>query len=637
MNRYHIIFLSAFAIFIFFLTPNINTGDGGELATASFFLGAAHPSSYPLYLMLGKSLTFLPFGNIAFRVAIVSAIFSSLSLILIFRLVSELTRNIAAALFTVSSLLVSYSYFTQSTVAKFYALNLFLVMVLFLLWGTRINADRSEPESRLSGENLIYLTMFITGLITANHHTGILVLGPVALAWAATREKINLKMVFPGIVLFISGFLVNSYLFIRGRHDNFFNAVRVDNLQDFYQVLTRQLYNQSGTISVAANSFNNLAAFRHGFENFVSVLTSNFTIFSSLLFIAGSFFLLRKNYKFFVFAFIALLLYGPFLAKLTLGSATVSETEYYIGAHQYFLPAIALFATFMGAGFNQIFLWLESARLHLVPRIMPVLAVFPLVFLLSRATDSNFRTNFVPYQIAKDTYSILPADSVMLTFGDNPTYHGWYLKLVGRYREDVCQLASGEQSRIRWTFQGCNRKIYENVFPEIYSQRFKQMVPLMLRGRFYGTDPVKTGSAYESYLDSGVFSIDYLYYPQKRYLDDAAGAKAYINNFLLDRPAISDKLIDDNACLTHLTDDLFTRQLCFRYVIHLTNMARLYSGSSYKRTGKTVQVNVRDMKTGYLQPLYTVDVTEANRSYLERSTVIQQFNNWKIFYLRQNE
>ena len=137
MNRYHLIFLLSFAIFVFFLTPDVNTGDGGELATAAWFLGTAHPSSYPLYLMIGKTFAFLPFGNIAFRIAIISALFSSLCLTIIYWLVFRFTKSNPAALFSLTTLLVSYSYFTQSVVAKFYPLNLFLILLLFSLWGTQ--------------------------------------------------------------------------------------------------------------------------------------------------------------------------------------------------------------------------------------------------------------------------------------------------------------------------------------------------------------------------------------------------------------------------------------------------------------------------------------------------------------------
>src|ERR1035438_6189710 len=115
-----LIFIASFAIFVFFLTPNVNTGDGGELATTAYYLGVAHPSGYPLYLLIAKSFIFLPFGNMAFKIAIMSAMLSSLVLSLLYWLMERLTSSRWSALFTAALLLQSYAYFTQSLIVKFY-------------------------------------------------------------------------------------------------------------------------------------------------------------------------------------------------------------------------------------------------------------------------------------------------------------------------------------------------------------------------------------------------------------------------------------------------------------------------------------------------------------------------------------
>ncbi len=642
MNRYDLIFLSSFAIFTFFLTPNINTGDGGELATAAWFLGTAHPSGYPLYLMIGKTFTFFPLGNIAFRTAIISALFSSLSLTLIYWLMLRLTSNSAASLFAVTVLLVSYSYFSQSVVAKFYMLNLFLILLLFTLWATRVNSAEHEAVDKQNGPcdtQLLYFTMFIAGLITANHHTGIIILCPVAVACFLTKNyRLKFSTIFTGIALFMSGFFTNSYLIIRGSADHFFNAQNIDDFIDFYKVVTRQVYGDSSTIASTNLLVHGFTSYWYALKNFLSILTSNFSYFSYALFLVGFIYLIRKNPKLFIFIFISLTMYGPALAKLTLVSKKQYEIDYYITANQYFIPAISFFIIVLAIGFHHCEEILKDRGLKLLSKLLPVtLALFPLVFLVSRATDSDYRTDFVPYQLAKDTYSVLPPDSVIMTFGDNASYQGWYLKLVGRYREDICQIASGNQKTIDWMFQGCDKKIYGTVFPMFYSRKFNELVPMILKYRYYGTDPIKDKGAYKQYLCSDAVSIDYLYLPREVFTSNRTELSKDAGSFLSRKQLAADKVINPSVCLTHFTDDLFSRQLCSSYVIHLTNIARLYSEASYHRTGEKVKVQARDMRSGYTQPLYTVDVTEKNRPYLELSTHILRFNKWPILYMRKKE
>lgn len=639
MGRYNLIFLSSFAIFIFFLAPNLNTGDGGELATAGYFLGTAHPSSYPLYLMIAKTFAFLPLGNIAFRTAIISALFSSLTLTLIYWFLLKLTTSSTASLFSATVLLVSYSYFTQSVVAKFYTLNLFLIMLLFSLWAIHLVVERRASgvkridRDKQNDTRLLYFTMFIAGLITANHHTGVIIFCPVAAAWFLTKKhSLKLSSALTGIALLISGFIINSYLVIRGSSDHFFNAVNINDFTDFYKVISRQAYGSGGTATAATYFLSGFAAYWYGLRNFFLLLTVNFSIFSYLFFLAGSVYLGRKNLKLFIFIMLSLLLYGPLLAKLTLWAEHESEVDYYVGAHQYFIPAFTFYCIVLGAGFYQCEKMLKATELKLLPKVLPaIFALFPLIFLVSRTTDCNYRTNFVPYQLTKDTYSVLPSDSVIMTFGDNASYGGWYLKLVGRYREDICQIASSDDKKIDWMFQGCNKKVYGTVFPMFYSQNFNKMVPVILKYRYYGNGPVKETGAYKQYLYSQTLSVDYLYLPQGKFIKDKNYRRDEVNSFLSQTQLAADKVINPSVCLSHFTDDLFSRELCSSYAIHLINMARLYSDESYHRTGKQFMMQVNS------QPRYPLDETEKNRPYLELSTHILRFNKWPILYMRVKE
>ena len=630
------IFLSTFAIFLFFLTPNVNTGDAGDLITSSYYLGVAHPSGYPLYLLVAKTLTFLPFGNIAFKVALVSALFSSLSLTLLYYMVSRLTRSRVAGLFAVALLLVSYSFFTQSVVAKFYPLNLFIILSICAVW-----LFRMRDTDLIDNEQSLYLTAFILGLITANHQTGILVLAPVACALLIDKRSIKLKTIIIVILLFFAGFIINAYLFLRGGEDRFFNIAYVRNLSDFYGVFFRQVYKGGGTLTIAESFFQKIPLFWNAMKNFIFVLTANFSLFSFPLFFAGIYRLLKKDPKILIFMMAGLLVYGPFLAKLSLSENNVSERDYYIVAHQYFIPALAFYVFFIGIGFYQAAEWLKKLRLKLLSKALPVIfAFFPLVFLVSRATDSNYRTNYVPYQFTKDMYSVLPVESVFLTFGDDQIFQSFYLKEIGRYRDDTCQLAAAAKKDAGWQFQGCNEKIYSGIFPAVYTKNVKKMVPLMLKNRFYSPDFISKDFSFSKYLYSRPVSLIYEYLPKKPYLENQDLDENGINRSITDQMKNSGDFVNYNVCLEHYTDDYITRaNQCMRYFTYLLEFAKVYSGKEYGRTGERLKLKyhvIEDHKDKEIRD-YNIAITKKNQPSLTDALDINKHNDWKLFYIRRQE
>src|SRR6266481_5639588 len=63
------------AIYLFTLAPEVTLSMSGALATASNYGGVAHPPGFPLWTMYTWCFTkLLPFSNIAWRVAVSSAV-----------------------------------------------------------------------------------------------------------------------------------------------------------------------------------------------------------------------------------------------------------------------------------------------------------------------------------------------------------------------------------------------------------------------------------------------------------------------------------------------------------------------------------------------------------------------------------
>ena len=73
-------FLVTFILYILTLAPTISFEDSGELVTAAYTLGIPHEPGYPLFTLFGKLFSLIiPFGSIAYRVNLVSAVFTSLA------------------------------------------------------------------------------------------------------------------------------------------------------------------------------------------------------------------------------------------------------------------------------------------------------------------------------------------------------------------------------------------------------------------------------------------------------------------------------------------------------------------------------------------------------------------------------
>ena len=595
MYRYVIVFLSSFATFLSFLTPNVNTGDAGELITASYYLGTAHPSGYPLYLLIAKALSFLPFGNVAFKVALVSAVFSSLSLTLIFLLVFRLTAHYATAGFTVAILMTTYSYLTQSVIAKFYPLNLFLILVIFVVWFFQIEAKSTAMPANagiIDIKKAIYITSFLFGLITANHHTGILMAGPVLVAMYFCRSEIAsslfrrdilVRIILKVLALFFLGFFINAYLLVRGGDSHFFNVFYVRNLEEFFSMGSRQSYVTGGTLGVAKRSINNLSAFWYGFRNFLSILSINFGVASFILFSLGCYYLFKKNSKIFVFTIVSLFIYGPIFAKLSFAAKNVSPMNYYIVAHQYFLPALAVYSLFLGFGFYRIIEWFSLKKYRLVNRLLP--AAIALLFIMNlffRYADSNYRENCVPYQVMKDTYSILPVNSFFLAFGDNERFQGRYLKLVGRYREDVCHLNATTLQKTVRGLNGCEDFSYSSISPESFRNECGEISRLASKNRLFSDgEDQKSSFKVENSMDKKNYSLVYQYVPKSVDSVDIANRNG-IQPFTYDRLPLTNKLVNPDVCVPRPTDDIFTGYLCDKYNKHCSQLLNFYLGNIKK-------------------------------------------------------
>ena len=66
--------VSALAAYVPTLCPSVPGGDSGELLQIAIELGVAHPPGYPTWTMMAHAFSYLPWGGLAWRVNLSSAV-----------------------------------------------------------------------------------------------------------------------------------------------------------------------------------------------------------------------------------------------------------------------------------------------------------------------------------------------------------------------------------------------------------------------------------------------------------------------------------------------------------------------------------------------------------------------------------
>ena len=129
--------LMSLGLYVRTLAPSVLYGDVAEFQTLSYTLGMTHASGYPTQIMIGKLFTYLPFGNIAYRVNLMSAFFGALAVVNVYLIVRLLGGQPAAGALAASALATSVFFWRRTIIAESYAPAagmLSAVWLAVLLW-----------------------------------------------------------------------------------------------------------------------------------------------------------------------------------------------------------------------------------------------------------------------------------------------------------------------------------------------------------------------------------------------------------------------------------------------------------------------------------------------------------------------
>jgi len=462
-----LIFAVPLIFYLLTLAPTILWNDSGELSTAVATLGIAHPTGYPLFILVGKIFILIPIGSVAYRLNLMSAILSSLTLVTLFLILNKLKKNTIVSIISVLVLGFSYTFWDQATFAEVYPLHIFLfslIILSLLTW--------KEKKKYI----FLYASIFLFGLSLTNHLLTLLIL-PAFLYFIFIQShtrlfgiRINQKILnFKSILLLILflaiGLLPYIYLPIRslqnpildwGNPENGLNFVRHVTGREFgykmfhFSMIPKQIITQA--------------------ENF---FIKQFIVIFSIIGIIGAYILYKKNFRFFIFL---LLIIISFLLYTL--SYDIPDIVYY------YLPLYLIFTIFIAFGLD--FLYNALMRLNFLYKLKKTLFILFFAIILILLISINYNINskkglYFTYDYAKNVQKNLEENSIIITMGDDDLFPLLYYTLIENNSKNITIVHTIFLTKPWHTDQLRQRGIritYNKTIPFYYSSKEQPQIVL---------------------------------------------------------------------------------------------------------------------------------------------------------------
>ncbi|MFH1453237.1 MAG: DUF2723 domain-containing protein [Armatimonadota bacterium] len=417
-------FLLPLIIYTFTLCPVSYAEDCGEFITGAYTLGIVHPPGYPLYCILGKVFTFIPYGSIAWRVNFMSAFWAALAAFFLFLLVFRLTRKIEISFLSAMLFCFSPVFWSQAVVAEVYTLNIFFLSVCMYLLQVWRESDKNK---------FLYLFAFMYGLSLTNHHF-MAIAAPfflIFIIWTKWRILKDLKLVLGCIGLFIVGLLPYLYLPIASKFNPVMDWGNPETLERFLAHIQRKTYSDVGIGSYGIDvKLKFVKAFLSGFLD-------QFGIVFIVIGVLGFLRLVVKDIKFLVLS-LGIIIFNGFVIAVT------QEYPYsllrVVTMSVYYFPCYFVFACYIGYGLSYI--WdllgkvIDKNRVlkFIISVIILLIAVIPI---WHNYHENDLSRNYVAYDYAKSVLDLTDKGAILFSKGDSIVFNLLYLQQVEGYRGDV--------------------------------------------------------------------------------------------------------------------------------------------------------------------------------------------------------
>jgi len=327
--------LLALTVYLRTLLPGVGWGDIARFQYVAQVWGIPHRFGYPLYIAISRLFGYLPVGDVAYRINLMSAFFAALAAMMVCLIVMRLADDWVAGASAGLSFAFSRALWGQAVVAEVYALNAFLigaVILVLLAWH-----QTRRPA-------LLYLGIGLYALSFGNHMTVVTLVPAVLYLLLATDARLLLspKKVAALAGLVLLGASQYLYVIIRAHQQPLLNELGPFSWRGWLHWMTRSRFPGQFFGFGLGDQADRLRIY-------LELLEKQFFRWGYLLGFVGAWERLKAELKSFVF--LALVALGIYLFGMNYGGITFRI---------YLIPSYLVFAVFLGCGLSALRRWLAD-------------------------------------------------------------------------------------------------------------------------------------------------------------------------------------------------------------------------------------------------------------------------------------
>jgi len=457
-------FLIPFIVYIYTLAPDVMFIDAGELAVSATKLGIAHPTGYPLFTLLGNLFSKIPLADEIFRLNLMSAFISSITVLIFFILMvfiltdlnlnegiknnnKGIPVNIIYNISLASAFILAFSktFWDSANSIEVYSLHSFFLVTNIFLFLKAVNID---PKDQLRDKYWIIFS-FVLGLSFTNHLTTIFL--SVAFLYLYFMiygfNQTSLKFIMRLAIPFLLGYSLYIYLLIRadnliiswGDPDTFDNFLK--------HIWGKQFTNlMFGSTEIAGAQL----------SYFVNNFPLEFFYIPLILIIPGIIEIRRQSRRLFIFT----LLLFAFNILYAINYNIFDIDTYFL---------LVFIVTSIWIGYGLLFIVKKfKERSNALSYVAILVFLIPLT---QNFSANNKRNDYTVREYVNNIYKSAPSNSIIFTTQWNylvaPT---WYYQLVKNERPDLI-IINKEQLSERWYIDHIKNRypeLLERSKPELY-------------------------------------------------------------------------------------------------------------------------------------------------------------------------